>query len=303
MKTEIDNGKNKQVNTGREFRMQAISKENILILCSQNSARSQMAEGFLKHYGSKWYRVYSAGFDPAPVHPLAVAVMAEVGVDISGQASKSVREYLGKLSFGHVIAVCKKAEEQCPVIFPSALKILAWPFDDPAAYQGSEEECLQEFRRVRNEIELQVIHWLAQRCEQTDKKRVLFLCTHNSARSQMAESLMNTMLGDLYEAHSAGIEPGWLNPYVVRAMAELDLEISGNRVKSVDEFSGQEFDYVVTVCDKAGEACPYFPGAKTLLHQAFEDPSQFTGTDEEIMDQVATVRDRIRRWLVQTFPC
>ena len=67
--------------------MQAISKENILILCSQNSARSQMAEGFLKHYGSKWYRVYSAGFDPAPVHPLAVAVMAEVGVDISGQAS------------------------------------------------------------------------------------------------------------------------------------------------------------------------------------------------------------------------
>ena len=132
---------------------------------------------------------------------------------------------------------------------------------------------------------------------------VLFLCTHNSARSQMAESLMNTMLGDLYEAHSAGIEPGWLNPYVVRAMAELDLEISGNRVKSVDEFSGQEFDYVVTVCDKAGEACPYFPGAKTLLHQAFEDPSQFTGTDEEIMDQVATVRDRIRRWLVQTFPC
>ena len=90
--------------------MQAISKENILILCSQNSARSQMAEGFLKHYGSKWYQVYSAGFDPAPVHPLAVAVMAEVGVDISGQASTGVRVCLGKLSFGHVIAVCKKAE-------------------------------------------------------------------------------------------------------------------------------------------------------------------------------------------------
>jgi arsenate reductase len=145
--------------------------------------------------------------------------------------------------------------------------------------------------------------WLAQRCEQADKKRVLFLCTHNSARSQMAESLMNTMLGDLYEAHSAGIEPGKLNPYVVRAMAELDLDISGNRVKSVDEFSGQEFDYVVTVCDKAGEACPYFPGAKTPMHQAFADPSQFTGTDEEIMEQVALVRDQIRRWLVQTFPC
>jgi arsenate reductase len=86
-------------------------------------------------------------------------------------------------------------------------------------------------------------------------------------------------------------------------MAELDLDISGNRVKSVDEFSGQEFDYVVTVCDKAGEACPYFPGAKTPMHQAFADPSQFTGTDEEIMEQVALVRDQIRRWLVQTFPC
>ena len=88
-----------------------------------------------------------------------------------------------------------------------------------------------------------------------------------------------------------------------RAMAELDLAISGNRAKSVDEFSGQDFDYVVTVCDKAGEACPYFPGAKTRLHQSFADPSQFTGTDEEIMEQVRQVRDQIRRWLVQTFPC
>ena len=88
-------------------------KKKVLFLCTGNSCRSQMAEGFLKHYGSKWYQVYSAGFDPAPVNPLAVVAMAEVGVDISGQVSKSVREYLGKLSFGHVIAVCKKAEEQC----------------------------------------------------------------------------------------------------------------------------------------------------------------------------------------------
>lgn len=293
------------------------SKENVLIICSQNSARSQMAEGFMKHYGNKWFTVYSAGFEPAPVNPLAVRVMSEVGIDISEQSSKSVREYLGKMSFGHVIAVCKKAEQQCPVIFPSALKILSWPFDDPADFTGDEEEQLQEFRRVRHEIETKVIGWLAERSgEQAEQsslgmngknptglKRVLFLCTHNSARSQMAESLMNKMLGDLYEAHSAGIEPGKINPYVVRALAELDLDISGNQPKGVESFSGQEFDYVVTVCDKAGEICPIFPGAKRMIHHSFDDPSKFNGTDEEIMARVRVVRDQIRRWLVQTFPC
>jgi arsenate reductase len=295
------------------------SKENVLIICSQNSARSQMVEGFLKHYGNKWFNVYSAGFDPAPVNPLAIQVMAESGIDISGQSSKSVREFLGKMSFGHVIAVCKKAEQQCPVIFPSALRILSWPFDDPAAYTGGEEERLQEFRRIRNEIEMAVIHWLATRNNHDadeeaatlgnrptgsqGRKRVLFLCTHNSARSQMAESLMNIMMGDLYEAYSAGIEPGKLNPHVVRALAEIDLDISGNQSKGVERFFGQEFDFVVTVCDQAGEICPFFPGAKSMIHHAFADPSKFVGTDGEIMEQVREVRDQIRRWLVETFPC
>ncbi|HWR31733.1 MAG TPA: arsenate reductase ArsC [Negativicutes bacterium] len=135
------------------------------------------------------------------------------------------------------------------------------------------------------------------------RKKVLFLCTHNSARSQMAESLMNVMMGDLYDALSAGIEPGRLNPYVIKAMAEVDIDISTNRAKSIDEFTNQEFDFVVTVCDKAGEACPWFPGAKKTLHQAFPDPSTFTGTDEEIIEQVRQVRDQIRDWLVETFPC
>jgi len=248
------------------------NKEKILIICSQNSARSQMVEGFLKHYGSPWFDVYSAGFEPAPVHPLAVGVMREAGIDIRDQHSKSVKEFLGRMSFGHVIAVCKKAEEQCPVIFPSAVHILSWPFDDPAAFVGTEEEKLGEFRRIRDEIEQKVRLWVESRKAELedDRKRVLFICTHNSARSQMAESLMNIMMGDCYEAHSAGIEPGRLNPYVVRVMAEDDIDISGNRVKSVDEFVNQDFDFVVTVCDKAGEACPWFRAPKKPCIRHFQ---------------------------------
>jgi arsenate reductase len=279
------------------------AKERILIICSQNSARSQMAEGFLKKYGGSWFDVFSAGFNPAPVHPMAVQVMHEAGIDISSHQSKSVKEYLGQLSFGNVIAVCKKAEEQCPVIFPSALKILSWPFDDPSSFEGTEAEKFQEFRRIRDEIKAAVLSWIAQRQLEFDagRKRVLFLCTHNSARSQMAEGLMNTLLSENYSAYSAGLEPGKLNPYVVRAMAEIGIDIASNRAKSVDEFTQQEFDYIVTVCDKAGEACPWFPGAKQTLHQGFPDPSTFTGTDEEIMERVRSVRGQIKEWIETIF--
>jgi arsenate reductase (thioredoxin) len=282
-----------------------ITKEKVLIICSKNSARSQMAEGFLRKYGNRYIDVFSAGFDPAPINPLAIKVMKEIGIDISGQRSKSVKEYLGKMSFGHVIAVCKKAEEQCPVIFPSALKVLSWPFDDPAAFSGTEAEKLQDFRRIRDEIDNTAQAWVAKIQQEIEpaRKRVLFLCTHNSARSQIAECLMNTMMGDCYEAHSAGLEPGKLNPFVVRAMAEVDINIASNRTKGVDEFINQDFDFVVTVCDKAGEVCPWFPGAKETLHQGFPDPSTFTGTDKEIMERVRQVRDQIKEWIVETFPC
>ena len=281
------------------------AKGKVLIICSQNSARSQMAEGFLRQYGSRWFEVFSAGFEPAPIHPLAIQAMQEIGIDISGQRSKSVKEYLGLMSFGHVIAVCKKAEAQCPVIFPGTFNMLSWPFDDPAALEGTAAEKLQEFRRIRDEIKNVVLNWISEMCQQLEASRtkVLFLCSHNSARSQMAESLMNSMMGDLYSAFSAGLSPGKLNPYVVKAMAELDVDISANRTKGTEEFINQEFDFVVTVCDKAGDACPWFPGAKQNLHQGFPDPSQFSGSEEEIMNQVRQVRDQIKGWLVKTFPC
>ena len=132
------------------------------------------------------------------------------------------------------------------------------------------------------------------------KKRVLFLCTHNSARSQMAEGILNAFYGDRYEGYSAGMSPTKVNPYVIKAMAEIGIDISGNRSKSIEDFRGENFNYVVTVCDGAREACPFFPGEK-IVHQAFEDPSQFRGSEEEILKEVRKVRDKIRELIKKTF--
>ncbi|HML88213.1 MAG TPA: arsenate reductase ArsC [Methylomusa anaerophila] len=133
------------------------------------------------------------------------------------------------------------------------------------------------------------------------KKRVLFLCTHNSARSQMAEGLLRGILGDDYEAFSAGTRPGQVNPYVVRAMAEIDIDLSSHRSKHLNEFIGQDFDYVVTVCDNAKEECPYFPGGKKIIHYSFPDPSAIRGTDEEILSGVRSIRDEIKKWILDEF--
>lgn len=132
------------------------------------------------------------------------------------------------------------------------------------------------------------------------KKKVLFICTHNSARSQMAEGFMNALYGDRYEAYSAGIEPAKVNPYAIEVMAEIGIDISKHRSKSIEEFRRKNFDYVVTVCDHAKEACPFFPGDE-VLHKGFEDPSEFKGTEDEILAEVRRVRYEIRDWIRETF--
>jgi arsenate reductase len=129
------------------------------------------------------------------------------------------------------------------------------------------------------------------------KKKVLFLCTHNSARSQIAEGLVNALYGDKYEAYSAGIQPSQVNPYAIKVMKEIGIDISKQRSKSVEEFRGEKFDLVATVCDQAKEACPFFPGGKKFLHKGFKDPSQFKGTEEEILAEVRRVRDEIKDWI------
>jgi arsenate reductase len=130
-----------------------------------------------------------------------------------------------------------------------------------------------------------------------DKLKILFVCVHNSARSQMAEAYLNSFAGDRYFAESAGLESGKLNPYVVSVMMEAGLDISGNKTKTVDEFlnTNKTFDNVITVCDEAsGERCPYFPGNGKRLHWTFEDPSALTGTDEEKLERIRIIRDEIK---------
>jgi arsenate reductase len=125
------------------------------------------------------------------------------------------------------------------------------------------------------------------------KKRVLFLCVHNSARSQMAEGMLRAWAGDRYEAASAGNAPTEVRPLAIQAMAEIGIDIGAQSSKTVQSFAGQRFDFAVTVCDEAKEACPYFPGAETQLHWAFDDPSAVQGTDEERLAAFRSVRDQI----------
>ncbi len=125
------------------------------------------------------------------------------------------------------------------------------------------------------------------------RQKVLFLCTGNSCRSQMAEGLLRTLAGDRFDAASAGTRPAGLNPMAVEAMREIGIDISHHRSKDVSEFDGQRFDAVITVCDRAKEACPVFPGAKTMLHWSLEDPAEAQGSPAERMAVFRRVRDEI----------
>jgi len=125
---------------------------------------------------------------------------------------------------------------------------------------------------------------------------VLFLCTHNSARSQIAEAYLNHLYGDRYKAKSAGTHPTKINPIVIEVMAEEGFDLSHARSKSIEEFLDANFDIVVTVCDGAKEACPIFPGDE-LIHRSFNDPSSLMGTEEEILAQTREIRDKIKEWI------
>lgn len=141
------------------------------------------------------------------------------------------------------------------------------------------------------------------------KTRVLFICIHNSARSQMAEAWLNHFCGDTFEAESAGLEPGNLNPFVVKAMAEVRIDISKNKTKGVFEMvkSGKAYAYVIAVCDKeAADRCPIFPGVTSRLHWSFQDPSAVKGSDEDKLKKAREVRDQIRdqiqKWCDEVCP-
>ena len=137
--------------------------------------------------------------------------------------------------------------------------------------------------------------------ESNEKIRILFICTHNSARSQIAEGLVNKFLNKKYMAFSGGTEPSMVNPFAVKAMAEIGIDISKHASKGLDEFLSQDFDYVITVCDNANENCPYFPGGKVRMHKSFKDPATVEGDDTVKLEAFRQARDEIKEWLEEKF--
>jgi arsenate reductase len=137
-----------------------MDKQRVLFLCTGNSARSQMAEAFLRKHGGNRFEAHSAGLEPKGLNPFTVKVMGEVGIDVSGLASKGVETYLGKVLFQHLVTVCDDADKNCPTVWPGISNRMHWSFQDPAAVEGSDEEKLAKFREVRDLIEKKIKAWL-----------------------------------------------------------------------------------------------------------------------------------------------
>jgi arsenate reductase len=137
-------------------------KPRVLFLCIENRARSQMSEAFLRSHAGDQFEIYSAGFDPAPIHPYVYQVMEEVGLDLEGQYAKGVDLFFNKVYFGILITVCEKAEEKCPT-FPGLGERHHWPIKDRVAVDGTDEEKLEAFREARDEIESRILDWLEHR--------------------------------------------------------------------------------------------------------------------------------------------
>jgi arsenate reductase len=137
-----------------------MNRPRVLFLCTGNSARSQMAEAFLRYFAGDRFEVHSAGIEPRDINPFTFKVMEEIGLPLTGHTSKSVNVYLGKLLFQYLITVCDQAEEKCPSVWLGTTRHLHWSFEDPAAFQGTEEETLEKFREVRDQIERKVKEWI-----------------------------------------------------------------------------------------------------------------------------------------------
>jgi arsenate reductase len=131
--------------------------------------------------------------------------------------------------------------------------------------------------------------------------KVLFLCTENSCRSQMAEGILRYLMGNEFEVFSAGVRPSVVNPIAIKVIEEIGIDISGHRSKSVEEFQGMSFDFVITTCDAAREICPFFPGKARHLHWSFNDPAEARGSEEEILSAFRNVRDEIKSRIEEEF--
>jgi arsenate reductase len=139
-----------------------MEKQRVLFLCTGNSARSQMAEAFLRVHGGDRFEAHSAGLEPKGMNPFTVKAMKEAGIDVSSQTSKGVDVYLGKMLFQHLVTVCDDADKNCPAVWPGVNNRMHWSFQDPAALEGTDEEKMAKFREVRDQIEAKVKTWLVE---------------------------------------------------------------------------------------------------------------------------------------------
>jgi arsenate reductase len=283
-----------------------MTEKSILILCTGNSCRSQMAEAIVNHDLVGQWKASSAGIQPAGfVHPLALRVLEEIGIHHAG-VSKSTEQFRN-VPFDLIITVCDDAAEHCPVWLGPGKKVHIG-FPDPAKAIGSEAEILNAFRRVRDDIRQQIVLYLQQEIEQVSKilirevqvdqkERVLFLCTGNSARSQMAEAFLRKYGGEYYEVFSAGLEPKGINPLIIQVMEEKGYDLSGQTSKGVDVFLGKMLiQTLITVCDHAEKNCPRtWPGVNQKLHWSFEDPAAFEGSEPEKLAKFREIRDQIEQ--------
>lgn len=137
-------------------------KTKVLFLCTGNSARSQMAEAFVRRYAGDQFEAYSAGLEPKGINPYTMRVMREISLSLDGHRSKALSEYMGQVHFGYMITVCADADEKCPSVFPGMGQRMHWGFEDPAAFVGSEAEILAKFREVRDQIDQRIQGWLAE---------------------------------------------------------------------------------------------------------------------------------------------
>ena len=148
------------------YKEKVMDKIRVLFLCTGNSARSQMAEAFLRTYGDERFEAFSAGLEPKKVHPLTIKVMEELGIDMRGHRSKHLDTYLEWLHFSYVITVCSHADANCPAVFPGGAKRLHWDFEDPVVFSGPENKKLEKFRQVRDLINEQVRKWIGEQINQ-----------------------------------------------------------------------------------------------------------------------------------------
>lgn len=148
-----------------------MNKIKVLFLCTTNSARSQMAEALLRQYAGDKFEAYSAGIDPQEIHPLTKIVLKEIGIDISSQYPKALKDYMGRIHFGYLITVCAEADEKCPTTFPGMGQRLRWDLEDPAKFVGTEEQKLTKFREIRDKIQKLIQEWvLSQESRELKKK-------------------------------------------------------------------------------------------------------------------------------------